>query len=120
MIPSRLIIPLTALMFTCSMGLAQDPAADSAAAPRIDLSTAQKQTIYESVTKTQKNNPEPTGFRAAVGAIVPALIALVPVPDTIAKLMPQTRGLEVGRVEGQVMLVDPKSKQVLSVIAQEP
>jgi hypothetical protein len=34
--------------------------------------------------------------------------------------MPQTRGLEVGRVEGQVMLVDPKSKQVLSVIAQEP
>ena len=32
MIPSRLIIALTALMFTCSMGLAQDPAADSAAA----------------------------------------------------------------------------------------
>ena len=86
MIPSRLIIPLTALMFTCTMGLAQDPAADSAAAPRIELSTAQKQTIYESVTKTQKNNPEPTGFRAAVGATVPASIALVPVPDTIAKL----------------------------------
>jgi hypothetical protein len=120
MIPSRLIISLAALMFTCSMGLAQDPAADSAAAPRIELSAAQKQTIYESVTKTQKNNPEPTGFRAAVGATVPVSIALAPVPETIAKLMPQTRGLEVGRVEGQVMLVDPKSKQVLSVIAQEP
>ena len=55
MIPSRLIIPLTALMFTCSMGLAQDPAADSAAAPRIELSTAQNQIIYESVTKTRRS-----------------------------------------------------------------
>ena len=96
MIPSRLIIALAALMFTCSMVLAQNPAADSAAAPRIELSTAQNQIIYESVTKTQKNSPEPTGFRAAVGATVPASIALVPVPDTIAKLMPQTRGLELG------------------------
>jgi hypothetical protein len=76
---------------------------------------AQKQTICESVTKTQKNNPEPTGFRAAVGATVPPSIALVPAPDTIAKLMPQTRGLEVGRVEGQVMLLRSEKQ-----IAQEP
>jgi hypothetical protein len=55
MIPSRLIIPLTALMFTCSMVLAQNPAADSAAAPRIELSNAQKRTIYESVTKTRRS-----------------------------------------------------------------
>jgi hypothetical protein len=120
MIPSRLIIPLAALMFTCGLGLAQDPAADSAAAPPIELSAAQKQAIYQSVTKTQKNDPQPTGFRVAVGATVPGSITLAPVPSTIAELMPQTRGLEVGRVEGQVMLVDPKSKQVLSVIAQEP
>jgi hypothetical protein len=55
----------------------------------------------------------------AVGATVPGSIALAPMPSTTAELMPQTRGLEVGRVEDQVMLVDPKSKQILSVIAQE-
>jgi hypothetical protein len=119
MIVSRPIISLAALMYTCGVGLAQDPAADSAAAPRIELSAAQKQAIYQSITTTQKNDPEPTGFRVAVGATVPGSIALAPMPSTIAELMPQTRGLEVGRVEGQVMLVDPKSKQILSVIAQE-
>jgi hypothetical protein len=42
------------------------------------------------------------------------------VPATIIDLMPQTKGLEVARVEGQVILVNPTDKQVLSVIAQEP
>jgi hypothetical protein len=65
------------------------------------------------------NDPEPTGFRVAVGATVPGSIALAPMPSTTAEMMPQTRGLEVGRVEGQATLVDPKSKQIPSVIAQE-
>jgi hypothetical protein len=122
MIAGRLIIPLVALTLTltCGVGLGQTPAPDGAAAPHLELSAAQKLTIYQSISKTQKNSPAPTGFRAAVGATVPESIALAPVPSTIAELMPQTKGLEVARVEGQVMLVDPKSKQVLSVIAAEP
>ena len=35
-------------------------------------------------------------------------------------LMPQTKGLEVARVEGQVVPIDPNSKQVLTVIVPEP
>jgi hypothetical protein len=34
--------------------------------------------------------------------------------------MPQTKGLEATMVEGEVMLVDPASKQVLAVIVKEP
>jgi hypothetical protein len=30
--------------------------------------------------------------------------------------MPETKGLETGLVEGEVVLVDPKSKQVVAVI----
>jgi hypothetical protein len=120
MISHRLIHSAAAMALLCSIALAQTPAADSAAAPHIELSTAQKQTIYQSFTKTQKNAAAPTGFRAAVGAVVPPSVELVPVPATIADLMPQTKGLEAARVEGQVILVNPKDKQVLSVIAQEP
>ena|SRR5258708_7917001 len=118
--PSRLVIPVIALSLSCGLGLAQTPALDSAAAPRLELSAAQKQTIYQSIAKTQKNNAAPTGFRAAIGAPVPDSIALAPVPATIADLMPQTKGLAVARVEGEVMLVDPGSKQVLTVIVPEP
>ena len=118
--PSRLVIPVIALSLSCGLGLAQTPALDSASAPRLDLSAAQKQTVYQSVTKTQKNNAAPTGFRAAVGAPVPDSVGLAPVPATIADLMPQTKGLAVARVEGEVMLVDPGSKQILTVIVPEP
>ena len=118
--PGRLVIPVIALSLSCGWGLAQTPALDSAAAPHLELSAAQKQTIYQSIAKTQKNNAAPTGFRAAIGASVPDSIALAPVPATIADLMPQTKGLAVARVEGEVVLVDPGSKEVLAVIVPEP
>ena len=122
MILSRLTIALVALSptFICEPGLSQTPAQDSAKGPRIQLSVAQMQTIFQSITNTQKNDPAPTGFRAAVGATVPKSITLAPIPSSVAELIPQTKGLEVARVEGQVMLVDPESKQVLSVVTREP
>ena len=121
---SRWFVPVVALSLSCG-GAAQTPAQDAAtpaqdAAPLVELSAAQKQTIYQSISRTQKNNAAPTGFNPAVGAPVPQAVTLAPVPATIADLMPQTKGLEATMVEGQVMLVDPKSKQVLAVIAREP
>jgi hypothetical protein len=44
---------------------------------------------------------------------------LVPVPATIADIMPQTKGLETAMVEGQVLLVEPQGKTIVAVIAQE-
>jgi hypothetical protein len=118
--PSRLFAPIVALSLSCGAAVAQTPVQDGAAAPRIALSAAQKQTIYQSISRTQKNNAAPTGFRPAIGAAVPEAVALGPVPPTIADLMPQTKGLEATMVEGEVMLVDPRSKQVLAVIVKEP
>jgi hypothetical protein len=118
--PSRLFVPIVALSLSCGAAAAQTPALDGAVAPRVALSAAQKQTIYQSISRTQKNNAAPTGFRAAIGAPMPEAVMLAPVPATIANLMPQTKGLEATMVEGQVMLVDPASKQVLAVIVKEP
>jgi hypothetical protein len=90
---------------------AQTPLFDSGAAPHVELTAAQKQTVYQSISKTQKNNAAPTGFRATVGALVPDGVSLAPVPATIADLVPQTRGLESAMVEGQVLLVEPKRQE---------
>jgi hypothetical protein len=49
-----------------------------------------------------------------------ASVPLMPMPTSVAELIPQTKGLEVARVEGEVILVDPRSKQVLSVVTPEP
>ena len=114
--PARLLFLIIVLSLTGGGVFAQTPALDAGVAPHINLTAAQKQTVYQSIRKTQKNNAAPIGFRATIGAIVPAAITLTPVPETLANLMPETKGLETGLVEGEVVLVDPKSKQVVTVI----
>jgi hypothetical protein len=119
MITLRSVTMLAALiLMPVSGAVAQTPAIDSGAAPALQLSPAQKQTIYQSITATQKNNPAPTGFRAAVGAEVPETISLAPIPKTLANLIPTTAEYEVAMVEKQVVLVDPRSRRVVAVVAQ--
>jgi hypothetical protein len=51
---------------------------------------------------------------------VPNGVELAPVPNAIAELMPQTKGLESALVEGEVILVDPQGKKVIAVITSQP
>jgi endonuclease/exonuclease/phosphatase (EEP) superfamily protein YafD len=112
------VLPFLLAATVASAALAQTPAQDAAQAPAMELSDAQRQTIFQSVSRTQKNNPAPTGFRASVGAYVPAAIELQPVSDTLAQLVPQTRHYAVAMVEKQVMFVDPKTRQVVAVVTE--
>jgi len=118
--PVPLLTLFAMVYFAAGAGFAQTPALDSGAGPHVDLTTAQKQIVYQSISKTQKNNAAPTGFRATVGALVPDGVGLAPIPATIAELMPQTKGLEAALVEGQVVLVEPQGKKVVAVIVQGP
>jgi len=111
-----IIVLAIALCWLMGAATAQTPRMDSAAEPALELSAGQKQTIYESVSATQKNNPAPPGFRAAVGAQVPETIELQPIPATIAALIPETAGREVAMVEKEVVLVDRNSKRVVAVV----
>jgi len=110
---------LVALSIATGTATAQNPALDGSTEQRLDTTHAQREVIYQSISKAQKNNAAPTGFRAAVGAVVPNGITLAPVPATVAELLPQTKGLESALVEGQVVLVEPKSKRVVAVFAEE-
>jgi hypothetical protein len=103
--------------------LAQAPAPQSTDAPRnvpdLGLSAAQKDTIYQGLTGPQtKNNPEPVGFRAAVGAQVPDAIKLEPFPKVLADAIPKVAGYRYAVVARQVLIVDPKSDTVIAVITQ--
>lgn len=117
--PQAIAISVAAAWLAAGVALAQTPALDAGAALHVEFSAAQRQAIYQSISKTGKNNAAPTGFRAAIGAILPPGITGEPVPPVIVQLMPQTKGLETALVEGQVLLVDPQNKQVVAVIAQE-
>lgn len=93
--------------------------ANPANVPAIELSQAQRQTIFQSVSSGGKNNAAPNGFRVAVGESMPNGIELVPVSNTISTLIPATDGMEVAMIEKQVVLVDPKSKKIVAVVVHD-
>jgi hypothetical protein len=99
---------------------AQAPPQESAAAPVLNLTPAQRLTIYQSITQTQKNSAAPVGFRVTIGARVPDSIEIKPLSDTLAKLVPQAKELGIAMIEKEVVLVDPASRQVIAVVTQEP
>jgi uncharacterized protein DUF1236 len=95
------------------------PAATDAphAVPGLDLSQAQREAIYQSISNRQaKKDTAPVGFRAAVGAQVPPSIELEPLPKAIVELVPKAADYEYAFVANQVLIVDPRSRTVVEVI----
>src|SRR5262245_4112862 len=86
-------------------------------AQRLELSEAQREAIYQSVSNRQsKKDTAPIGFRAAVGARVPDAIALEMLPKAVAELVPKIADYEYAFVANQVLIVDPRSRTVVEVI----
>jgi hypothetical protein len=67
-------------------------------AQRLDLTPAQKRSIYREVRK-ERSRVAPTRFVTQVGAEVPSMIALYPLPDTILDSDPITKLYQFTRVE---------------------
>ncbi len=87
--------------------------------PNLNLTAEQKHTIYQALAGPQaKNNPEPTGFRAAPGARVPEAIKLEPMPKVVADLVPKMADYQYAVVSRQVIIVDPPTSTVVEAISQ--
>ena len=74
-----------------SLALAQTEAQDAARGPPIELSPAQRQIIYLSVSRTRENQAAPTGFRVSVGAILPVGVVSERLPGALVTMIPGVR-----------------------------
>ena len=115
----RLVLGLAAgLCCTLAAARAQN-AADVKPPPPIELSAAQRQLIYASLSKqTHVSRAAPPQFAASVGAVVPEAVELTPLPDTIVQTVPQTRGYAFAFIANQVLLVDPTARRIVEIISQ--
>ena len=105
-----------ALALFGSLGLAAAQEVNPASVPDLKLSKDQKHTIYLSISNLKQRETAPPTFRAATGAVVPSSVELQPLPKTIVDLIPQMKDYEYAMVTNQVLLVDPKTKQVVEII----
>ena len=87
--------------------------------PKLDLTPAQRNAIYQEVHK-DASKVAPSRFATHVGADVPPMIELYPLPDDIQANNPETKLYKFTRVDDEVVLVDPTKMRVIAVIGPKP
>jgi hypothetical protein len=88
---------------------------DSGETQKLVLTPAQRRAVYAAVSK-DKSKTASTPFSAKVGADVPPMIELYPLPDQVLAENRTAQLYECTMVEDKVVLVDPTRMRVVDVI----
>jgi hypothetical protein len=83
------------------------------------LTPAQRRAIYAAVSKDRRKAPQGR-FPAEIGAEVPPMIELNPLPDEAVADNPTAKFYEYTMVQDRVVLVDPTKMRVIDVIGPNP
>jgi hypothetical protein len=83
------------------------------------LTQAQRRAIYAAATRNRTKPPQ-RRFPAEIGAEVPPMIELSPLPDEAVADNPTAKFYEYTMVQDRVVLVDPTKMRVVDVIGPNP
>jgi hypothetical protein len=86
---------------------------------KLVLTQAQRRAIYAAATK-DRIEPSQRRFPAEIGAEVPPMIELNPLPDDAVADNPTAKFYEYTVVQDRVVLVDPTKMRVIDVIGPNP
>jgi hypothetical protein len=78
------------------------------------LTPVQRQTIYRTIVRERVVPAPPVEYR--IGAPVPAGVTLYPVPHDVAVEVPAVEAYKYMVVNGQVVLVDPATSEVVAEV----
>jgi Protein of unknown function (DUF1236) len=82
------------------------------------LTPAQRRAIYAAVTK-DKSKTAKTGFAPKIGADVPPMLELNPLPDDVTADNQSAKFFEYTIVQDKVVVVDPTRMRVVDVIGPQ-
>jgi len=87
-----------------------------AGAAQLNLSSAQKQTILQSVA-SEKGQAAPVGFQARVGEKVPQSLSMHQLPSSATSQVSAAKEFEYTKLaNNEVLLINPKDRQVAEII----
>jgi len=84
---------------------------------RIELTPAQRTTIYRTVTRERVRTSAPA-VDVRLGARVPQVVELSEIPSAIVEEIPTVRRYRYMVVNNEVVLVDPATSEVVEIIRQ--
>jgi len=83
---------------------------------QVELTPAQRTTIYRTVTRERRVVPE--GVDVRLGARVPQAVELYEIPAPVVTEIPSVRRYRYMVVNNEVVLVDPATSEVVEIIRQ--
>ena len=84
---------------------------------RVELSPAQRTTIYRSVTR-ERVRSAPGGVDVRLGARVPEAVELEEIPSAVVADVPTVRRYRYMVINNEVVLVDPATSEIVEIIRQ--
>jgi hypothetical protein len=80
--------------------------------------TPEKRTQIHQVFIKERSAPRVDGvdFSLSVGTAVPRSVRFIPVPSTIVEIEPSWRGYDYFMVGDQIVIVDPRSMEIVAII----
>ena len=81
------------------------------------LTPQQRTVIYRTVTRERRVVP-PSDVEIRAGAAVPPTVVLSPLPETLYVQVPELTPYKYFYVNNQLVLVDPRTSQVIDIIEQ--
>ena len=88
-------------------------------APKLELTAVQRSLIYQAVHH-DKSKMALNRFTVRIGADVPPMIELYPLPDEVLADNPVAKLYKFTSVDDQVVLIDPTKMRVVAVIGPRP
>ena len=84
----------------------------------LQLSAAQKTSLYQTVAKEKVKSPPPASFKPSLGASVPPSIELYSLPADFTAQVPAAKQYKYTVAQNQVVLVNPTNMTVVDIIRQ--
>jgi hypothetical protein len=117
-IPMKALVRNGTILLALLAGIGAAGAASVRSAGFDGLTDAQRQEIWQGVSKQATNERLPTGFKAAVGEMVPGSIKMEPLPNDVSAAVPAVKPYDFAMLQNQVLIVNPSSKKIVDILSQ--
>jgi len=99
-------------------GIQSSNAMSHPAKDTLTLSNAQQKTAWHDLYTKSLNQTAPSGFDAAVGAVVPNSVTTAPVPAKAASDVPALKPYRFAMLQKKLVIVNPSDHKIAEVITR--
>lgn len=94
------------------------PSSISQPMDKLSLTSAQRKSAWEDISRLAAKQKAPKGFTAKVGKALPSTVATNPVPVSTANDVPKLRPYRYALLNNKLLIVNPKDKKVVEIITR--